>query len=61
MSDKRTPEQIIKDLGHLKKGAKKLFQKEGPNQGDMWFFELYHALDEAADMLAAQSRAENAE
>ena len=42
---------IVKKLRALMDGAKKLYN-EPPNDGDMWFFELFHALDEAATLIA---------
>jgi hypothetical protein len=46
-------EKLASRCEALMKGCEKLY-KSGPNEGDMWFFELYHHLREAADQLRSQ-------
>jgi hypothetical protein len=43
-------ELLARRCESLMQGAKKLYDS-GPNQGDMWFFELYHHLDDCAAAL----------
>lgn len=42
--------EVIADLNNLKKGTEKLYERDG----DMWFFELWHTLAEAASALTVQ-------
>jgi hypothetical protein len=39
------PEKLAAHCESFMRGAKRLFDR-GPNQGDMWFFELYHHLND---------------
>lgn len=44
----RMPRELLaRRSEQLMKGAKRLYDA-GPNQGDMWFFELYHHLHACA-------------
>lgn len=44
------PGKLASRCESLQQGTKKLFEA-GPNQGDMWFFELYHHLEDCAKAL----------
>ena len=45
------PIKLAAHCENFKNGAKKLFE-DGPNEGNMWFFELYHHLTDCAAALA---------
>jgi hypothetical protein len=48
------PVRLAQNSEALREGAKKLFD-DGPNKGDMWFFELYHHLSDCAAALRKQA------
>jgi hypothetical protein len=37
-------------------GVRRLFEEDGPNKGDMWFFELWHFLGDVQDALGLAQR-----
>lgn len=43
------PKVLAKNCENFMKGAKKIFDEQG--NGDMWFFELYHHLDDCKNAL----------
>lgn len=44
------PEKLAKYCESFMRGTKKKYDK-GPDAGDMWFFELYHHLQDCANAL----------
>lgn len=49
------PEKLAKSCESFQTGAKKLYGS-GPNEGDMWFFELYHHLEDCKNALRQKTR-----
>jgi hypothetical protein len=45
------PEKLAQYCECFMEGTKKQFDGPGPNDGDMWFFELYHHLHDCANAL----------
>lgn len=55
------PKKLAKICENFQAGAKKLYEN-GPNKGDMWFFELYHHLTDCSAALRRCDRdTENAQ
>lgn len=44
--------KLAENCRSFMKGTKR-FYDGGPTEGDMWFFELYHHLEDCADALTA--------